>query len=81
MLLADAPLGRKMKQINLLILGGSREAENARVRGDMPLGSDGEQSQQKGRSRGTHPVWDSERRPPSGNSLKKKMENGKGRER
>lgn len=71
MLLADAALGRQMKQINLLILR-KHEAEKAKVRGDMPLGSDGERSQQKGRSRGTCSVWDSERRPPSGNSFKKK---------
>ena len=71
MLLADAPLGRKMKQI----ASDSRrkhEAEKAKARGDMPLGSDGERSWQKGRSEGTRPVWDSERRPPSGHSLKKK---------
>ena len=38
----------------------------------MPLRSDGERSRGKGRSRGSCPVGDSARRPPSGNSLKKK---------
>lgn len=60
-----------MKQINLPILGGSREVGKTGVRGCVPLGSDGEKSRRKGSSRGTCPVRDSERRPPSGNSSKK----------